>query len=528
MDKPALIDRPHVAALVTLLISTWMVRPVIAQDDPPIPEEAPAVDPFDPGARETADDRWRGLKHLERIQFLSNITTLDQSPTLLPLRPWDTSIDLETPQPSPLGRGPSDPLFGAPLEPVLRPWRAVQTAALEQLGLNTSAYYTLLYQHVTNPKPDTPSNFGTGRLDLNFVWNLWDEDSQGDSLLEGGLLGHGLVGILVRQGNQIGSPQSLSPQGSVGSIEGLDSLYSGPDGGPVTLNLLYYQQGWLDDRLVVSAGKIHPNQYIGLNFWANDESRQFLAGPFDGIQPLGSSHGGYQLGVAVQAIPTEWIFVNAVVTDALGRPDSMFSTLGEGYVWSSAETGLIMPFDEELLGGPTIASLIWSGQNLDALASTPTRKWSNAVAIQWQGHLTDQLGYWAQGAWSDPSMSTTNAQVSCGIGIERPFGRRGDRFGFGYNWSRPSDPAGSARLTGSLLGAEPIPVTYVGLAYNETNVFADTSARPRPQSMIEAFYRIQLTESMQLSPDIQVIFKPGTRSDVETSVVLGLRLTTDF
>ena len=86
MDKPALIDRPHVAALVTLLISTWMVRPVIAQDDPPIPEEAPAVDPFDPGARETADDRWRGLKHLERIQFLSNITTLDQSPTLLPLR----------------------------------------------------------------------------------------------------------------------------------------------------------------------------------------------------------------------------------------------------------------------------------------------------------------------------------------------------------------------------------------------------------------------------------------------------------
>ena len=125
-------------------------------------------------------------------------------------------------------------------------------------------------------------------------------------------------------------------------------------------------------------------------------------------------------------------------------------------------------------------------------------------------------------------MSTTNAQVSCGIGIERPFGRRGDRFGFGYNWSRPSDPAGSARLTGSLLGAGPIPVTYVGLAYNETNVFANTSAPPRPQSMIEAFYRIQLTESMQLSPDIQVIFKPGTRSDVDTSVVLGLRLTTDF
>ena len=42
------------------------------------------------------------------------------------------------------------------------------------------------------------------------------------------------------------------------------------------------------------------------------------------------------------------------------------------------------------------------------------------------------------------------------------------------------------------------------------------------------FSRIQITGSMQLTPDIQVVFGPGMRSDAKTSVVLGLRLTTDF
>ncbi|MAC19585.1 MAG: hypothetical protein CMJ23_07950 [Phycisphaerae bacterium] len=517
-----------VVILTAVLASMTSTRSATAQDDPPNPKETPAVDPFDPGATETADVRWRGLQHLERIQFLSNISTLNDSPALLPIRPWDPSVDLKTRRPDPLGRPPVDPLFGAPLEPVLRPWRAVQSAAIEQLGLNTSAYYTLLYQHVTDPKPDTPSNFGTGRLDVNLVWNLWEDHDEGGSLLGSGFEGHGVLGILVRQGNQIGNPQSVSTQDSAGSIVGLDSLYSGANGGPATLNLLYLQQGWFDDRFVVSAGKIHPNQYIGLNFWANDESRQFIAGAFDGIQPLGSSQGGYQLGVAVQAIPTESIFVNAVVTDALGRPDNAFSTLGEGFLWTAVETGFVLPFDEAALGGPTVATVIWSGQNLDALASTPTRNWSNAIGFQWQGHLTDQLGYFAQGGWSDPSMSTVTTSISCGIGIERPFGRRGDLFGFGYNWMRPSPSVASGGNGSSLLGADSIPVRYVGLAYNENNVFAAAASPASPQSMIEAFYRVQLTESMQLTPDLQVVFHPGARSDTEVSVVLGLRLTTDF
>ena len=125
-------------------------------------------------------------------------------------------------------------------------------------------------------------------------------------------------------------------------------------------------------------------------------------------------------------------------------------------------------------------------------------------------------------------MATVNASVSCGIGIEKPFGRRGDLFGLGFNWMRPSSAISSAGNGGGLLGGTSTAVEFVGLPYNQTNVFASPGTTARPQSMIEAFYRVQLTESMQLTPDIQVVFDPSARDDTDVSVVLGLRLTTDF
>ena len=129
-------------------------------------------------------------------------------------------------------------------------------------------------------------------------------------------------------------------------------------------------------------------------------------------------------------------------------------------------------------------------------------------------------------------MSTVESSISCGIGVERPFGRRGDLFGVAYNWMRPSSDIGSPGTSTSLLGGplSPIPATFIGTPWNETDVFSNrrNNSNPRPQSMVEAFYRIQLTESMQLTPDVQVVFNPGVRNDVDTSVVFSLRLTTDF
>ena len=45
--------------------------------------------------------------------------------------------------------------------------------------------------------------------------------------------------------------------------------------------------------------------------------------------------------------------------------------------------------------------------------------------------------------------------------------------------------------------------------------------------MIETYYRIQLTESMQLSPDLQIVLQPATGAD-RPVYVFGIRLKTQF
>ena len=91
-------------------------------------------------------------------------------------------------------------------------------------------------------------------------------------------------------------------------------------------------------------------------------------------------------------------FVNALVTDALGSPETLFSTVDEGFIWASVEAGMLLPGFTDEFGGPTALSVIWSGQNLDAFSTGPNyeRTWSNSLALQLQGHLTEDVGYWAQ------------------------------------------------------------------------------------------------------------------------------------
>ncbi len=44
---------------------------------------------------------------------------------------------------------------------------------------------------------------------------------------------------------------------------------------------------------------------------------------------------------------------------------------------------------------------------------------------------------------------------------------------------------------------------------------------------MEVFYRLQLTDSMQLTPDLQIVLTPAT-GDPDPIVLFGLRLRTQF
>ncbi len=82
--------------------------------------------------------------------------------------------------------------------------------------------------------------------------------------------------------------------------------------------------------------------------------------------------------------------------------------------------------------------------------------------------------------------------LAVGMGLEKPFGMDTDRIGLAFSWAEPAkDPK-------------------------------------RDQYGIEAFYRLAITPSAQLTPDVQVIFNPADFPEASRVLVGGVRLRTLF
>ncbi len=303
-------------------------------------------------------------------QYASDITVMDGVKPLLPFHPAATPFEPFKTQLGPLGEQDLDPIFSDPLEPLMRPIRNTELWTRDNLGITWNIYYTLLYQNATRTviDPNTNSTYGrssgTGRLDLGLNWSIFDEP----------FLGHGQIGLLMRSGVIMGQPNTYQTAQAVGSIPiSPNALAWGND---TSLCLAYWQQGVFDDRVVFTAGKIHPNQYIALSRLANDESKQFVSGVFDGLNTLGTSLGTYAPGLALQVVPFEQMYVNAIVIDAEGGPNTGFQTVGNGSWWTAGQVGFVPEFKtasgETLKGNwalmfaATNYGVVEAGQNLGA------------------------------------------------------------------------------------------------------------------------------------------------------------------
>lgn len=405
----------------------------------------------------------------------------EASPRFLEAIHTPVALDLSAPHPLPLNLGPYDPVLPDPLQGVLTPVRNLEQWMHDQLGLSTNLYYTLIFQTAsrTIPRPDGQGDWGrswgSGRMDFNLDWNVFDDP----------VLGNGHLVMLMRSGAIIGQSDQYTMANAVGSINNLNAA-ADPD--PASLNLFYWQQGWFDNRLTIAAGRLHPNQFIMLNPVANDESCQFMAGPMDGVDPFQPGLGTYSPGVAIQAAPFEWAYVDAIVIAPLDGPTGFFGQVGSGVWWSAVEAGLT-PTWGDLHGKYALA---WMSTNRGQdTTSLETEEWGNGWAFMLEQDVAPNVTAFVQGAWADGAVAAISNQVTAGLAISNSFGRRADMAGLAVSWSQPSDPA------------------------------------DRDQVLVEAFYRLQITNSMQLSPDLQYIPEPSF-GGTDPVVVFALRLKTQF
>ncbi len=335
------------------------------------------------------------------------------------------------------------------------------------------ASYTFLAQYAT-VAPDIPRHTEySGRLDFQGTWTFNTHEKDSSSFT-----------MLVRSGTNIGQSQQWNLSDHLGSILGLNSLQGGGAQRPITVNLLYFKQTWDAQKVALYIGKLHPNQHIGLSPVNNDETSQFLGGPFDG-NPTEPRLGSYAPGVALELGPPNGFYTHALLVDAeAGAPWQGAQTLFDGHYYTSWEVGWKNDLQTEQ--GRDIRAAVWHNDTKELGRGTGV-----GIGSDWEFHN----GWMPFGRWgiNAASGSTTKQVETIGLANVAPFGRKkADLLGMATTWTRPSKPG------------------------------------ERQEELTEFFYRLKLSDSLEFSPDVQWLRNPSIQNSIHQTVAIHARLKVIF
>lgn len=370
-----------------------------------------------------------------------------------------------------LSKIPSDPLVQPdPLAPIFQPVDNLADRLAQSARLKFGATYTFLNQYATITPDSVRHDQSSGRLDFTGALSVYDHESSAGS-----------ISLLIRSGTNIGMSQQFNLSDRLGSGLYLNCLQGGGPQEPITLNVLYWRQDLLQKRLSFYVGKLHPNEFVTLSMFNNDERTQFLNGANDGNLGV-ASDGTYAGGGAVEFQATRHFYVHAIAVDTEGAQQRNIETLVDRKYMEGVELG-------------------WrSGSLGEQYRRYRIGMWRDDTKNNGSGYgggfgFDHELynGWTPFGRFALSTSTGTAIKQIEGIGLAqvRPFGRRGDMFAVAYNYSAASQGK-------------------------------------HHESVVESFYRLRLTQSINIGPDLEVSIHPAYATKEYTSTLLGMRMQIIF
>lgn len=367
---------------------------------------------------------------------------------------------------------PSDPLLKPdPLASILGPVNRLVERTERMQRVKLGATYTFLGEHATAVPEASRRDQASGRLDFTGDWKAYDLGRSAGS-----------VSLLVRSGTNIGMSQQFNLSDKLGSGLYLNALQGGGPQEPITVNVLYWREDFLHKRVSLYIGKIHPNQFVSLSMFNNDERTQFLNGENDGNVAF-AYDGTYAGGSALEVQATQNLYIHTVVVDTEGSQQSNLTTLVDRKYTESAEVG-------------------W-------FSGSPGERYRDYRVYMWRDDTRSQgSGYGG------------------GFGFEHEFANGWAPFGkFGI----ATDRGTSIRQTNTLGVVQMHPFARRGDMFAASLSYTEPNHTGRHhESVFGLFYRVRLTQSVSLGPDLEVAVHPTYAVKAYTTALVGIRLEMIF
>ena len=364
-------------------------------------------------------------------------------------------------------------------DPVSDAAQAVKTA-LAAYGINYGLWQSYDFVGVTGAQSGTRSTFNYYSMDFYGTLNVFSTDEMGGTagwLTFAASAGSGLGYDAEFQGPR----QSIGAQGYPLGVDYQQDIF---------VAQLAWQQSFLDGELVVTAGFLNQEYYLDLNTYANNQYNQLLNYEF--VTPSLLPWSFQSMGVVVQWQPTEWFYAmwgSAANNTPQGKP--AFENLSSDNWTNTFEVGLIA---EDFLGlGPGIYRAV-------------------------------------------PFVATVNGSTGAGVvfNVEQRLGKDGAlavfaRGGFG-NPNVTQLGGTEASFAGGVVLLGPTDATFFRgqQAYLAAGFYWLDSAlpgTPNPQEYgFELTYVLQVTPTVTVQPDLQVILDPTFNAEHDTAVALTLQL----
>ena len=380
--------------------------------------------------------------------------------------------------PMPVSESGQDPLLTLDwIEPVLRPVRNLMTRLYED-DIRVDIYDVLVFQNVSRTFDDASANSLYNRFNVTTSIRTWSLEGQGD----------GIFTAQIRANNNL--LNTPTPGAASGSFSSVDVIANNTS---FLINRFEFQQEFLDKRVNLTIGKFNPNDLIASNLFAWDEVHQFMSGTFDGGNyPAG--YGGYLPMVGLQIIPVDGIYVSALINTGVTSPRELFPGLNDGLYFAAAETGVVLQYGPNKRQGRYSIALMNSNVGPET-TGREDRASGNAMALVAQQEIAKDVAIWSQYLLSSENIGPASQEFTMGVSIENCFSRANDGFGAAIGWSQPSGRY------------------YEGWRQN---------------LQFETYYRLQLTHTIQISPDFQIVRPADPEADSGAVFALGLRILTSF